>query len=78
MLKSIEHKKYLLKSREMAQRLRTLAILTEDPGSISTPTCPLTIIYNASPRKSYVLFWPCWAQGMYMLHRHTGRQNSHI
>lgn len=30
LIKSIKHKKYLLKSRQMAQRLRTLAVLTED------------------------------------------------
>lgn len=40
---------------ELPQRLRALAILTENPGSI--PSIYSTTIYNCSPMGSNVLSW---------------------
>ena len=54
----------------MVQRLRTLAALAEDPGSVLNTTWQLTTIHNSSSKgsdalSSGALFWPLW-----VLHAH--------
>ena len=50
----------------MAQQLKALAALPEDPSSSQAPTGCLTTIYNSSFRGSDALFWPLWVEGKHV------------
>lgn len=56
---------------ELAQWLRELTSLPENPGSIPNPYmwC-LSIIYKSSSRGSNSLFCPLLAPGIHMTHKH--------
>lgn len=41
----------------MSQKLRTLAAIVEDLGSIPVLTWKLTTTYNSNPKRSDVFFW---------------------
>jgi hypothetical protein len=58
----------------MAQELRALAALAEDPDLV-----PGTLIaaYTLSFNRSETFVWPLWAPHAHMVHRHTCRQNAH-
>lgn len=56
-------------SKVMAQWLRALAALTEDPEAM----WQLIILWNSSWRGSNVLFWPPWTSGMQVVHGHICR-----
>ena len=61
----------------MAQHLRALAVLTENPDPIPAPTRRLTITYNSSSRGVDILFWLFREPGTNMVHRHKCRQTIH-
>lgn len=42
----------------MAQWLRALAALPEEPGSFPTPTWQFTNVYNSNPREIGTFLWP--------------------
>jgi hypothetical protein len=52
-----------VKAGEMAQRLRALAVLLEDAGSILSDYMWFPVVYNFSSKRSNTLFWllqtPC-------------------
>jgi hypothetical protein len=61
----------------MAQQLRALAALPEDPGSIPSPDIgQLIIICSSSSRVSNATSGLC-SHCMHMVHRHASRQNIH-
>ena len=61
----------------VAQQLRALAVLPEDAGLILSPHM---VVYKCLKLQSWgsnVFFWLLWAPGMYVVHRHTCKQNTH-
>jgi hypothetical protein len=48
----------------------TLPALPDDTGSIPSTHMLAYNYYNSSPRVPDTLFWPLWAPGMYVAHRH--------
>lgn len=58
--------------------LRPLTALLKDPGSIPSVYNLLTSLYISSSRSSYRVFWTSQIPGMYMVHRLTYRQNTHM
>ena len=65
-----------LGAEEMSQWLRVLIALTEDPG-FPAPTRHLTNVCNSNCCRSDTHLWPPRVPGMHMVHRHTGKQNTH-
>ena len=61
--------------KEMAQQLKTLAILPE--AQFPTPTQWLLTICDSILRAVIPSFWPPWIPGVHMGQRHTCRQNTH-
>lgn len=61
---------------EMAQWLRVLAALPEDPGSIPAPHGG-SQTQNSSSGRSSALFWPPCIPDMHVTHRHTCRQSTY-
>ena len=59
-------------SGEIAQQLRALAALSEDPDSIPSIHRQLTM----SSRRSEALFCPLWALDTKVIYKLTGRQAS--
>ena len=60
----------------MAQQLRALAALPEDPGSIPSTHTQLSAIYDSSSRRPSALFWYCWVLQAYDTQTYVG-QNTH-
>lgn len=55
----------------MVQRLRTLAVLAEDPGSVPSTYMVDGNHRNSSSRESSALFWPLRTSGKHMLYTQT-------
>ena len=63
----------------MAQWLRALTAIQEDPGLIpSTHIAACNCLLTVQCHKINAIFWPHWALGIDMVHRHACRQNTHI
>jgi len=77
-LKNKQKKQQCGGTREMAQWLRALAALLEDPSSIPSThiTWWLTTVCNSIFRASST-FWPPWVSGTQVEHRLICRQNTH-
>ena len=65
-------------SVEMAWWSRALVTLLGNANSILAPTWQLITICNSSPQGFDTFFRPAWVSGMYVVHRHTCKQNIHI
>ena len=61
----------------MVQLLRALALFKRTWIQFQGPTWQLTAMYNVRLKGSDALVWPAWALGIYVVHRHTCRQNTH-
>lgn len=64
-------------TREMALWLRAVACLLEDLGLISNAHKWFTTSYNLSSRGSETLFLFPLAQGIYVVHKYTYKQNTY-
>jgi hypothetical protein len=65
----------VLQAKEMAQLLRAIAALSEDPCSVLVRQ--LTIVHNNySSRKSDTLFWPPQRYTHTHTHTHTNKNKS--
>lgn len=60
----------------MGRRVRALAALQENLGSVSSIPMTLATVYYFSPREPDALFWHPKAGDTYMVPRYTGRQNT--
>jgi hypothetical protein len=58
----------------MAQQLRELAALTEDPHSVLRTHL---VAHNSIPKGFDAFFWLPWFLHYHMVHRQTDRQNNH-
>lgn len=61
------------KDGAMAQQLRTLVVLSEDPGLLTAPTRQLSIFCYSSFRRSIAIFWSPQTSGIPMMHGHAGK-----
>lgn len=63
-----------VKSRDVSQGLKALAVIPEDLGSISSSCRQFITIYNVSPRRSDTFFRPVQTLGIHVSHRHICKQ----
>jgi hypothetical protein len=58
----------------MAQWLRALVVLTEDPGSVPSTYMAASDLYNVSSWGQDTLSQPPRATGTHLVHKHTCKQ----